>query len=284
MCVVFTATGLPFASCLSGAVSRDSDPGTRCSGFTSLHGKVSLGIPTEMTIAPSLISSLDLSHCEASWSLQVFKTFTTQETHTQYELWLPTRDPALVTSELQLVCGDPEEIKISPAGQWFILDHQWFLDPRLPESVVLVKNRFSFIGTGVFLSIEVLSFQLGRHHWLLFQVYHMNGLFGTLKFPSEISQTTSVLSELSSRFPQLLIKLWTFDDFSSSKFQNPHNPSITTPSLCHNSLLSGANFCFHKETWGGIFFIWFILPDNHSPSLKIAKVGTQDRQEFGGSS
>lgn len=190
MCVVFTATGLPFTSCLSGAVSRDSDPGTWCQGFTSLHGNLSLGVPTETTITPSLISSLDLSHCEVSWPLQAFKTFTTQETHTQYELWLPTRDPALATSGSQFICGDREEIKVSPPGQWFILDHQWLLGPRLPELVVLVKNRFYFIGTGVFLSVEVLSFQLGRHHWLLFKIYYMNDLLDILKFPYEISQTT----------------------------------------------------------------------------------------------
>lgn len=190
MCVVFTATGLPFTSCLSGAVSRDSDPGTWCQGFTSLHRNLSLGVPTETTITPSLLSSLDLSHCEVSWPLQAFKTVTTQETHTQYELWLPTRDPALATSGSQFICGDREEIKVSPPGQWFILDHQWLLGPRLPELVVLVKNRFYFIGTGVFLSVEVLSFQLGRHHWLLFKTYHMNDLLDILKFPSEISQTT----------------------------------------------------------------------------------------------
>lgn len=126
ICGAFTATGLQAVTSLVLSLEALILLHDANQALTSLRENFSLGVSTEMTVAPSLMASLGLLHCKASLTLHSFSSFqnfTIQETHTQYPLWLPAWDSALAASGPQFVCGDPEETENLPQGQWSILNH-----------------------------------------------------------------------------------------------------------------------------------------------------------------
>jgi hypothetical protein len=105
----------------------DSDPATWCQAPTSLHDTFSSVASTSTVCTltnnlywPFMVSNLSF----APWPLHTFKTRTTWEASTHYQVQLLVWDTASTSSGPQLLCADPREI--SPTG-FYLSDAGLFL-------------------------------------------------------------------------------------------------------------------------------------------------------------